>query len=205
MAAEEVYVAGTGSFAAEVAEWAAAGGLLVAGLVELMDPARVGTTCHGLPVVALEDPPADAATVVGAGGDRRAHWAALAGHGWRPAIAVHPGAHVSASARVGAGCVVGPGAIVGAGTTLGEQVIVNRGALIGHHVRLGDGAVVNPGANVAGHVRIGAGATIGMGALVADHIEVGEEAVVAAGAVVVRPVAAGQRVQGVPARAWTPA
>ena len=62
--------------------------------------------------------------------------------------------------------------------------------------------VLNPGANVAGHVRLGVGATVGMGALVADHLDVGAGAVIAAGAAVVRPVAAGLRVQGVPARPY---
>jgi acetyltransferase-like isoleucine patch superfamily enzyme len=47
-------------------------------------------------------------------------------------------------------------------------------------------------------VTIGRGAWIGAGAVVLA--DVGEHAVVAAGAVVVKPVAAGQRVAGVPAK-----
>jgi sugar O-acyltransferase (sialic acid O-acetyltransferase NeuD family) len=199
----DIHVAGTGSFALEVAEYARDAGLAVAGLIELQDPARVGTEVHGLRVRAVDDPPAPgAAAVVGAGGDRLAHWAQLVAHGWRAASVVHPGAHVSPSARIGAGCVVAPGTVVGAASELGEHVLVGRGALVGHHTALGSGAVLNPGANVAGHVRLGEGATVGMGALVADHLEVGAGAVVAAGAAVVRPVAAGARVQGVPARPY---
>jgi UDP-perosamine 4-acetyltransferase len=203
--AEDLFVAGTGSFAAEVADWALAAGHRVAGLVELMDPDRVGTERHGLPVVAIERPPAGARVVIGAGGDRAAYWAALAEHGWAPAATVvHPHASVSSRAELGS-CVVGPAVVVGAASRIGDHALLGRGALVGHHVEVAPAAVINPGANIAGHARIGAGATIGMGAVVVDHVEVGDGAVVAAGAVVVRPVAAGQRVQGVPARAWTPA
>ena len=106
----DIHVAGTGSFALEVAEYARDAGFTVAGLIELLDPARVGTEVHGLPVRAADDLRAGALAVVGAGGDRLAHWALLAPHGWRPATVVHPAAHVSPSARVAPGCVVAPAA-----------------------------------------------------------------------------------------------
>jgi sugar O-acyltransferase (sialic acid O-acetyltransferase NeuD family) len=199
----DIHVAGTGSFALEIAEYAGAAGLEVAGLIELQDPSRVGTEIHGLPVRAADDPPArDAAAVVGAGGDRLAHWDGLADHGWSAVSVVHPAAHVSPSARVSAGCVVGPGAVVGAASELGEHVLLGRGALLGHHVVIEAGVTLNPGANVAGHVRLGRGVTVGMGAIVADHLEVGAGATVAAGATVVRDVDPGVRVQGVPARPY---
>ena len=199
----DIHVAGTGSFALEVVEYAVAAGQRVTGLVELADERRVGTEIHGLPVRAADDlPHPGALAVVGAGGDRLAHWAGLAAAGWRPATVVHAAATVSPSAELGGGCVIGPRAVVGAASRLGEHVLVGRGALVGHHTTLGDGVVLNPGANVAGHVHAGAGATIGMGALVADHVDVGARAVVAAGAVVVRAVGDGVRVQGVPARPY---
>lgn len=199
--ARDIYVAGTGSFALEVAEYARDAGLRVAGLIELMDPARAGTQVHGLLVRRADDlPGAGALAVVGAGGDRLAAWALLEPHGWVAGTVVHPRAHVSASAAVAPGCVIAPGVVVGAASDLGEHVLAGRGALVGHHTTLARGVVLNPGANVAGHVRIGAGAVVGMGAIVADHLEVGAGAVVGAGAAVVRPVDAGVRVQGVPAR-----
>ncbi|HKP21620.1 MAG TPA: hypothetical protein VJT68_08890 [Thermoleophilaceae bacterium] len=198
-----IHVAGTGSFALEIAEYARAAGLEVAGLVELRDPARVGTVIHGLPVRAADDPAgADALAVIGAGGDRLAHWALLEPHGWRAGTVIHPGAHVSPSAELGAGCVVGPAAVIGAAGELGEHVLVGRGALVGHHTVLEAGVTLNPGANVAGQARVGRGAAIGMGALVVNTRKVGAGAVVAAGAVVVRNVKAGTRVQGIPARAY---
>ena len=198
-----LWVAGTGSFALEVVEYARAAGHEVAGLVELLDPGRVGTKVHGLEVKAVDE--GSGAVAIGAGGDRLALWARLAEHGWTAVTVVHPGAHVSPSAELGEGCIVGPAAALGAASVLERQVLVGRGALVGHHVVIGPGATLNPGANVAGNARIGEGATIGMGAAVANGIEVGAGAVVAAGAIVVRPVEPGTRVQGVPARLFSPA
>lgn len=199
---DELHIAGTGSFALEVVEYAMAAGWRVAGLIELMDDERVGSAIHGLPVRDGADP---GIAVIGAGGDRNAMWAPLAAKGWQAATVRHPTAHVSPSARLAPGCVIAPAAVVAAASEVGEHVLIGRGALVGHHTRLGGGVVLNPGANVAGHVQVGEGTTIGMGAVVADHVTIGEGALVAAGAVVVRDVSAGARVQGVPARAFEPA
>lgn len=204
--ARVVYVVGTGSFALEVIEHARAVGWEVPALIELQDPARVGSVVHGLPVVAHDAGAGGGLAVIGFGGDRRAPWERLEPHGWRPAPPlVHPAAHVSPSAVLGAGVVVAPAVVVGAAAVLGAQVLVGRGALVGHHVQLGDGVVLNPGANVGGNTRVGAGAVIGMGAAVVNGTSVGAGAIVAAGAMVVRPVADGVRVQGVPARGFEPA
>ena len=198
-----LYVAGTGSFALEVVEYARACGHEVAGLLELVDSSRVGSEVHALPVLGPDAGPATA--VLGLGGDRLSLWSLLAEHGWRAATVVHPAAHVSPSARLAEGCLVGPAAVIGAAAKLGRQTVVARGALVGHHARIGDGAVLNPGANVGGNARVDDGALIGMGAIVVNGIEVGAGAVIAAGAVVVRPVAPATRVQGVPARPFSPA
>jgi sugar O-acyltransferase (sialic acid O-acetyltransferase NeuD family) len=198
-----VHVAGTGSYSAEISDYARAAGFEVVGLIELADPERVGERIHDLPVVAAaQRPDALPLGVIGAGGDRLRFAAKLAAHGWSFPTLVHPAAHVSPTARLAPGCVVAPGAIVGAHTVLDEHALVGRGGLIGHHVHVGAGATVNPGANVGGNSRIGAGAQLGMGAVVVNGIEIGRDAVVAAGAVVVRAVAARTRVQGVPARPY---
>jgi UDP-perosamine 4-acetyltransferase len=203
--AGEIHIAGTGSFALEVAEYAQAAGFRVSGLIELVDPSRIGRRIHDLDVVAVDDDQrADSTVVIGLGGNRLGHWAVLSEHGWAPATIVHPAAHISPSAVVAEGAVVGPGAIVGAGSSLGPHAFLGRGALVGHHVRIEAGATLNPGANVAGNGVVGEGAMIGMGAIVSNGITIGSGAVVAAGSVVVRPVGAETRVQGVPARVYSP-
>jgi acetyltransferase EpsM len=196
----EVYVAGTGSFAAEVVDWARAAGATVVGLVELLDPARVGMVKHGVPVRDLDDVPAGGTVVMGLGGDRRAVWVQLAASGWRGGAVAHPAASLAADAQLRAGAVIGPQAVIGAGSVIGEHAIVSRGALVGHHVVVGEFATLNPGVNVGGNSRIEADAFIGIGATVVDGTTVGAGAVVAAGAVVLNDVEAGTRVQGVPAR-----
>jgi hypothetical protein len=42
----DIFIAGTGSFAAEIADWAQAAGRRVAGLVELFDDSDTGTIKH---------------------------------------------------------------------------------------------------------------------------------------------------------------
>jgi len=201
--ARELYLAGTGTFAIEVAEWAQDAGWTVAGLFELHDRSRVGGRVRGWPVLAPDAVPSGTQALIAAGGSRRAHRAALSPEGWRAASVVHPRAHVSPSARLEDGCIVAPGAVIGAETIVGAHTLISRGVLIGHHVRVGDFVSLMPGSNVGGNATVGDESSVGMGAVVVDAITVGVGATVAAGAVVVRPVTGGARVQGVPAREYS--
>jgi sugar O-acyltransferase (sialic acid O-acetyltransferase NeuD family) len=197
----EVFVAGTGSFAAEIADWARAAGYEVTGLIEMLDEARVGETRHGLPIVRIEPPSPGARAVLGLGGDRREAWSRLSSLGWEPVSVVHPKASLAADVRLGAGVTVGPLAVVGAGTAIEDQVIVSRGVLIGHHVHVAAFATLNPGVNIGGNAAVGSDVFVGMSATVVNGVTVGEQAVIAAGAVVLGDVEGASRVQGVPARA----
>lgn len=201
--ASGLYIAGTGSFSAEVADWARAAGLEIAGLIALRDPEQAGTDVQGLPVVALEATPPGGRAVLGLGGDRAAHWARLEKAGWAPASVVHPSAVVAASALVAASATIGPLAAVGAEAEVGQHAILSRGVLVGHHSKVGDFATLNPGANVGGNSRIGEGAFLGMGCVVVNGTSVGVGATVAAGAVSLGDVGAEDRVQGVPARLYS--
>jgi sugar O-acyltransferase (sialic acid O-acetyltransferase NeuD family) len=179
-------------------DWARAAGLRVEGLIELIAESRVGTTIHGIEVVGLDAHP-DAPAVLGVGGDRRKHWAALEGMGWRPATLVHPRSSLAEDVLLEPGVTVGPLAVIGAATGLGAHAMLSRGALVGHHVEVGAFATLNPGVNVGGNATIGEGSAIGMGATILNGVRVGPGAVVAAGSVVIGDVPAHSRVQGVPA------
>jgi acetyltransferase EpsM len=120
--------------------------------------------------------------------------------GFRFAVVRHPSAHVSPSARLGAGTTVSVGAIIGAHTNVGRHAIVHRGSLIAHHTVIGDYVTFGPGSNVAGAVTIGDRTWIGMGAIVIDYRTVGTGCVVGAGAVVTRDVPDHCQVVGNPAR-----
>jgi acetyltransferase EpsM len=196
---DELCLAGSGSFAVEVAEWARDAGWEVVGLIELLDDSRVGTVIHGHTLLAPESPSLHRSVAVAAGGSRRMHWARLQEHGWQPATIVHPRAWLSPSARLAPGCIVGPGAVIGAETVVGEHTLISRGVLVGHHVRIGAFASLLPGANLASHVRLGDRTIIGMSAAIVDHTNVGADATVAASALVLNEVGDGERVQGVPA------
>lgn len=194
-----LHIAGTGSFAAEIAGWAAEAGFEVGGLIELQDRARVGSSIHGLQVVALEGPPPEGTAILGLGGDRRENWGLLAGAGWLPGGVIHPRAHIAATADIAPSATIGPLAVVGAETSVGDHAILSRGALVGHHVLINEFATVNPGVNIGGNSVVGPGAFLGMGSVIVNGTRVGSGATIAAGAVTIRDVAAEARVQGVPA------
>jgi acetyltransferase EpsM len=199
-----LFVVGAGWFASEVASWATEAGWTVRGLVEMLNPARVGSRHDGYEVVDAESLAPGARVLVAGGRDdmRREGWALVARQGCVPATVVHPTAHLAATVTLGPGAIVAPAAVIGTGTAVGEHALVGRGTLVGHHVSVGSFVRLLPGSNVAGHVVFEDDVTVGMSAAVIDHIRVGQSAVVAAGAVVVRDVAAQTRVQGVPARVF---
>jgi len=201
----KLFIVGAGWFAVEVAGWAEESGWQVAGLAELLDPARVGIHHAGYPVVdPMALPHGAIALVAGARDhDRRESWDLVERRGCKAATVVHPTAHVARSANLAPGTIVAPAAVIGAGTEVGEHTLVSRGALVGHHVTIGPFTRLLPGANVASHVELGPDVTIGMAAALVDHVSIGEAAVVAAGAVVLRDVPSGTRVQGVPARVFS--
>jgi sugar O-acyltransferase (sialic acid O-acetyltransferase NeuD family) len=198
----DLFIFGAGPFAVEVAGWAEESGLEVTGLVELVDPARVGTRERGHSVVAAADVPNGAGAVVAGarGHDRRTAWALAEARRCHAVTIIHPSANVAESATVGDGTIVAPGAVIGAATAIAEHVLVSRGTLVGHDVTVGPFVRLLPGANIASHVEIGADAQVSMAAAIVDRISVGEAALVAAGAVVLRDVPPHTRVQGVPAR-----
>jgi sugar O-acyltransferase (sialic acid O-acetyltransferase NeuD family) len=124
----------------------------------------------------------------------------LTSAGFKFASIVHSRAHVSPSARLGAGSQILVGAIVGAGVTIGINAIINSGAIVEHDSSIGDHTHVSPGAVIAGDVTVGSSSHVGLGARIIQGIAVGEQAVVGAGAVVISDVEPGKTVVGIPAR-----
>ena len=205
----ELVVLGAGWSALDIAEYAEDAGWRVTGLVELLDDTRIGRMHGGRPILGMDELTHETVAIAAGGADRRsdrrAAWDAASKRGARTTTICHPTAHVSPTARLAPGAVIGPMSVIGTGASIGDHVIISRGGLIGHHVEVGAFSRLFPGVNVAGHVHFGRDVTVGMGAVIADHTVVGDGAIVAAAAMVLRDVAAGVRVQGVPARPFTPA
>lgn len=120
--------------------------------------------------------------------------------GCRFAVAIHPSAVVSPSARIGEGTVVMPGAIVNADAVIGRHCIVNTGASVGHDCHLEDFCHVAPHATLCGTVHLGEGVWIGAGAVVNPNIEIGEWTIVGSASAVISDVEPNVTVAGVPAR-----
>jgi len=113
---------------------------------------------------------------------------------------VHPTAHVSPFATIGAGTYVGACSVIAPGAVLGEHVFVNRGALIGHDTTVGAYSRIQPGCNIGGLSQIGRGVTVGIGATLVERLVIGDNAVIGAGSTVLGDVPENVLVVGVPAR-----
>jgi sugar O-acyltransferase (sialic acid O-acetyltransferase NeuD family) len=168
-------------------------------------PAKTSTM--DWPVVGKDLPAPDAQLDVfvgnGVNGERLREVRSLLARGFTLPTLVHPKAHVSSRARIGAGSLVAAMAVVGVNATLGQAVIINTGATVDHDCVLGDGVHVSPGAHLAGTVTVGNESWIGIGAVVREAIRIGTHVMVGAGAVVVSDIADGVKVMGNPARVKT--
>ena len=118
----------------------------------------------------------------------------------RFATLVHPGASVSARARLGFGVCVSFGASVAGGVTVGNHVSIAPLAVVGHDTMIDDHAVLAPSTTVSGFARIGHSCYLGAKSSIRQRICVGDEALIGMGAVVVRDVPVRATVVGNPAR-----
>jgi sugar O-acyltransferase (sialic acid O-acetyltransferase NeuD family) len=204
MSDERVVLLGTGLYAQELTDLAAAiAGTEVVAYCENLDRGKVGGEIDGRPIVWIDDVPslgevraACALTTT----ERESYVEQVRALGIGFTRLIHPTAVIAPSVKLGDGVVVQAGVIIGARTVLGDHVMVNRGALIGHHATFGDYVTVQPGANIGGATTIEARAYIALGAMVLDRRRVGEGALVGAGALVTRDVEPHVQVMGVPAR-----
>jgi len=117
---------------------------------------------------------------------------------------VHPTAHVSPFATIGAGSFVGACCVIAPGAVLGEHVFVNRGALIGHDTAIGAYSRIQSGCNLGGMSRIGRGVTLGIGSTLIEQLVIGDNVVVGAGSTVLDDVPENVLVVGTPARVKRP-
>lgn len=116
------------------------------------------------------------------------------------ATLIHPTGLVSASAKVGRGCVAGPYSIISADTTVGDFVGLNTHAALGHDVQIGAFSTLSAYVDLTGAVKVGTRAFFGTGARVMPGLSIGDNCVIGAGAVMVRGAPAGTTYYAAPAR-----
>ncbi len=200
-----VVVIGAGGHAKVVIELLRAGGREVAGVLDA-DPSP--RTVVGAPVIGDDSALArlrtegieEAFVALGGNALRARVGAAARAAGFRLANAVHPGAVVSPSARLGQGVAIMAGVCLNAETRVRDLAIVNTNASVDHDGDLGEACHVAPGCALAGAVTVGARAFLGVGCRAIPGVRIGEDATVGAGAVIVRDLPAGVIAMGVPAR-----
>ena len=120
--------------------------------------------------------------------------------GARLLTVVHPTAHVSPTAELGAGCIIAPFSLVGEFAKLGPNVTVNVGVTIGHDVSIGQSSVLSPNVAICGGSTCGDGVYFGVGVTVNPGIEIGAFCKLSSGAVITAKVESGSIAFGNPAK-----
>jgi len=128
---------------------------------------------------------------------RRLSESALA-YGLAPFTLVHPSCVVSASARLGTGCILFPRATVNGGAMIGDGTILNTGAIVEHDGVVGPYCNLGPGFVSGGRVRLDEEVYAGLGVVILPDVRIGAGAVLGAGTVVTRDVSPKAVVKGVP-------
>lgn len=197
-----VLVVGAGGHAKSILAALETAAVPIEGLLD-DDPARLGTTVIGYPILgptaSLAERGRDAVMAIGDNRTRN-RLVAVWGERVRWLTVVHPTAVVHKSACLGPGSVVLAGAIVQPDAKIGAHAIINTSATVDHDCSVSAFAHIAPGVYLAGAVCVGEGALVGLGTSVAPGKHIGGWAVVGTGSVVVRDVAQGTTVYGNPAR-----
>jgi sugar O-acyltransferase (sialic acid O-acetyltransferase NeuD family) len=168
----------------------------VAGFID-NDPAKLGTTFLGLPVLGgtemtgqiLRDDP-DARFVNLITGSTTARFEVsreLADRGCDFTNLIHPDVDLEEVA-IGVGNYIQNDVVVQAGVEIGNNSSIHIGALVAHETRIGHSVFVAHAVSISGEVTIDDGAFLGTNSTIVPRVRVGRWATIGAGAVVVRDV-----------------
>lgn len=201
----DLHIVGAGGHAKVIIELARTAGWNPIGL---LDPAPVGSTVLGVPVVGddsvapqlFEEGHTAAFVALGRNDLRRRIGLRLRGIGFRMPTLIHPSAFVSPSATLGDGIAVLPQAVVHSCAQVGDFAIINTAAVVEHDCIIGVGAHVAPRSVMGGNVTLGEEVFFGIGAVARPLSVIGARTTVGAGGVVVGEIPSDIVAVGVPAR-----
>jgi len=159
------------------------------------DPAKKGTSFHGLPVVGGLD------LVPGLAGEDVGFVNLITGNlvaryettrkmvelGGRLVNFIHPSVELTMT-RWGLGNYIQEAVITQAGVTVGDNSSIHMGALIGHESTIGNSVFIAHAVSVSGCCEIGDGSFIGTNATILPRTRIGKWATIGAGAVVTKDV-----------------
>jgi len=113
---------------------------------------------------------------------------------------VDPGAFVSRTAQIGAGCVIYPHCYVGLGARLSDLVMCLSGCVINHDDVIEERVVLASGVTLAGYVHVESECYLGQGCNIRQYLRIGRGSLIGMGAVVIRDVPPNSVMVGNPAR-----
>ena len=170
------------------------------------DPARMGTSVGGVPIVGSDDHvltlPVAATELANGRGNRATRTSSgLSGRrglferfvalGYGFPVIAHVSAVIASDVSPAEGAQMMAGSIVQPGGRIGRNVLINTRAVVEHDCQVGDHSHIAPGAVLCGGVAVGEEVHVGAGAVVLGGVRLGARSVVAAGAVIARDVEAG--------------
>jgi len=120
----------------------------------------------------------------------------------RPMVSAH--AIVSASARIGPGCVVTHQAVIGPSVHLVCNVLIMHGVIVGHDSVIHNQGVICAGASIAGGVVLEDGCFVGPNAAIAPKVRIAAGSFLSAGSACLRSVPRRSVLIGNPARSVAP-
>ena len=98
--------------------------------------------------------------------------------------AIHPGAVISPSVKIGEGSVISANAVVNSEAVIGRHCIINTGSVIEHDCILEDFVHISSGVTLGGGVKIGSSSFIGVGSVIDKLTEIKSNTFIKAGSVI---------------------
>jgi len=118
----------------------------------------------------------------------------------RLATIVDPSAFVSASAKIGPGCVIYPHCFIGFRAVLGQRVFSLSSSVINHDDIIEDRVAICTNVSLAGNIHVEADCYLGQACTVKQFVRIGRGSLIGMGAAVLRDVPPNSVMVGNPAR-----